>query len=161
MEKVSLISRDLIDGVIQKADESPRKRMNHNFHQLEETYQRFLNVLCKGTYVRPHRHLDPPKAETFLVLEGELVFIEFDDFGNILNKYRLKSGGPNFGIDIQPGVWHSLVCVSEKAVCFEGKHGPYNPANDKDFASWAPDEKSPEKEEVLRRWSEAISDPET
>jgi cupin fold WbuC family metalloprotein len=146
MENVSLISNSLIKGVIQKAKDSDRLRMNYNFHQLEETYQRFLNVLCRGTYVRPHRHLDPPKAETFLILKGKLIFIIFNDDGTIQNHFLLNSDGENYGIDIQPGVWHSVICLSDIVVCFEGKHGPYNPANDKDFAIWAPDEKSPEKQ---------------
>lgn len=136
--KVRIIDTILIEEVRNKAIQSPRKRMNHNFHQLEETYQRFLNILCRGTYVRPHRHTDPPKAETFLILEGKISFLLFNDSGSIIESHILEAGGPKFGIDILPGVWHSLVCISDTAVCFEGKHGPYNPANDKDFAPWAP-----------------------
>ena len=38
---------------------------------------RFLNVMAKGTYIAPHRHLDPRKAESFLVLRGEVAFFIF------------------------------------------------------------------------------------
>jgi cupin fold WbuC family metalloprotein len=56
--------------------------MNYNFHQsAEENPHRFLNVLLKGTYVRPHRHLTPPKAESFLILEGVIEVFLFDDAG--------------------------------------------------------------------------------
>lgn len=139
---VRLIDKTLTDTVKKEASASPRKRKNYNFHQLEETYQRFLNVLCKGTYVRPHRHTAPPKAETFLLLEGKIAFLIFSETGEILEHHILEGRGPKFGIDILPGVWHSLVCLSETAVCFEGKHGPYDPASDKDFATWAPPENS-------------------
>ncbi|NBU96643.1 MAG: cupin fold metalloprotein, WbuC family, partial [Spirochaetia bacterium] len=57
---------------------------------------------------------------------------------------------------ILPGVWHSLVCISETAVCFEGKHGPYNPANDKDFASWAPLENTEEAKQYLSLMEKGI-----
>ena len=43
----------------------------------------FLNVLLRGTYIRPHRHLVPPKSESFLVLEGLADVILFDNQGAI------------------------------------------------------------------------------
>jgi cupin fold WbuC family metalloprotein len=147
--KVRLIDTVLIGEVRNQALLSSRKRLNHNFHQLEETYQRFLNILCRGTYVRPHRHTEPPKAETFLILEGKISFLVFDDSGSIIESHILQAGGPKYGIDILPGVWHSLVCISDTAVCFEGKHGPYNPANDKDFAPWAPLESTEDARKYL------------
>ena len=39
--------------------------------------------MIQGTYIAPHRHRDPPKAESFIVLEGELAFFTFDDAGQI------------------------------------------------------------------------------
>ena len=110
---VRLINSELINDVRDKALNAPRKRLNYNFHQLDETYQRFLNILCKGTYVRPHRHTTPPKAETFLILEGKISFLIFSEEGNVIESHILEAGGPNYGIDILPGVWHSLVCISE------------------------------------------------
>lgn len=146
---IRLIDNSLTENIKKEAIHSPRKRKNYNFHQLEETYQRFLNVLCRGTYVRPHRHLVPPKAETFLLLEGKIAFLIFSEKGDVDEIHILEGGGPKYGVDILPGVWHSLVCLSETAVCFEGKHGPYDPANDKDFANWAPSENSEEANDFL------------
>ena len=121
--------------------------MNHNFHSgPEDNPHRFLNVLLKGTYIRPHRHLDPPKPEAFLVLEGAADVIVFDDNGNITDRYRLGSETPEgrlWGVDIEPGVWHTILPRSERAVCFEVKPGPWQPATDKEFAAWAPDENDP------------------
>lgn len=137
---IQLISDTLFQETIQKAESSPRKRSNWNFHELNEVYQRFLNVLIKDTYIQPHMHRDPPKPETFLVIKGELGFLTFDDNGNVLTRHRLSEKGPIYGIDIQPGVWHSIVVLSETCICFEGKSGPYDPSSDKMFASWAPTE---------------------
>jgi cupin fold WbuC family metalloprotein len=50
---------------------------------MEDNPHRFLNVMIRGTYVTPHRHRDPPKSESFIVLEGELAFFTFDDAGEI------------------------------------------------------------------------------
>jgi cupin fold WbuC family metalloprotein len=105
---------------------------------MEDNPHRFLNVMIRGTYIAPHRHRNPPKAESFVVLEGELAFFTFDDAGQITSTVVL--GRDAVGVDIQPGVWHSMAVLTDHVVCFEVKPGPYSAANDKDFARWAPKE---------------------
>ncbi len=148
MNEVKLISGALFDEVSSEAARSPRLRMNHNFHTgPDDNPHRFLNVLLRGTYIRPHRHLDPPKAESFLVLEGQADVIVFDDAGEIVKRYRLgadSAQGRLWGVDLAPGVWHTILPRTERAVCFEVKPGPWLPANDKEFAPWAPLENDPE-----------------
>ncbi|MBM9499262.1 WbuC family cupin fold metalloprotein [Leptospira sp. 201903071] len=146
-----LITDSLFQEVLEKAGASLRGRANHNFHELSEVYQRFLNVLTKSTYVQAHRHKSPPKSETFLVLKGSLGFILFNDDGSVMETHLLSADGPTYGIDVAPGVYHSLVCLSDNAICFEGKSGPYNPNTDKDFASWAPAENESETEKYLEK----------
>ncbi|WCL49494.1 WbuC family cupin fold metalloprotein [Leptospira sp. GIMC2001] len=147
-----IIDTNLFDLVIEKALHSDRKRSNHNFHELPEVYQRFLNVLTKGTYVQPHRHKNPAKPETFIALKGKLGFLIFDDSGAIINKYLISSEGPIYGIDLKPGDWHSIVTLSDVCVCFEGKSGPYNPSDDKEFASFAPKEGDLDCGQFLENW---------
>lgn len=157
-EKIQIITPALLDELTQRARESQRQRTNHNFHQsFDENPNRFLNVMVKGTYVTPHRHTTPPKSESFVVLRGQLLFITFDDNGGLQTVTRLGAQGypsdsahqatscrigaeDNYGIDIGPGIWHSIIVESETAICFEVKPGPYAPASDKDFAPWAPRE---------------------
>ena len=139
---MQLIDSPLIASLIERAHNSPRLRTNHNFHtSMDDNPHRFLNVMVRGTYIAPHRHPDPPKSETFIVLEGELAFFTFDDGGQVTNVHIL--GRDVVGIDIQPGVWHTLAVLSTHAVCFEVKPGPYSAATDKDFAPWAPREGDP------------------
>jgi len=152
LQEIQLIDHKLIERVISEAKSSPRKRKNFNFHQLPEVYQRFLNVLTASTFVSVHRHLSDPKPETFVILQGEVGFIIFDNDGSIKEKHLLSSKGPVYGIDIQPGVWHNLVCLSEVAVCFEGKSGPYIETTDKEFLSHFPAEGDPKSEDQLREW---------
>jgi cupin fold WbuC family metalloprotein len=146
--RIQLFDSELFNELLEKARHSPRLRTNHNFHvSMDENPHRFLNVMLRGTYITPHRHRDPPKAESFLVLSGEIAFFTFDDSGQITSVQAL--GRDPIGIDIQPGVWHTLAVLSEHAICFEVKPGPYSVTNDKDFATWAPREGDPRASEYL------------
>ena len=118
----------------------------------DDNPQRFLNVMLRDTYVAPHRHLQPAKTESFLVLEGCIVLICFEDDGTVRSRHWLGNtpGAIARGIDLEPGVWHTLTAVTEYAVCYEVKPGPWDPANDKEFAPWAPREGDPRAEEYLR-----------
>lgn len=144
MQAVKLISQSLIESVSDLAKSSPRLRMNHNFHaSATDNPHRFLNVLLAGTYIRPHRHADPPKAESFLLIEGRADVFIFDNNGRTTARYRLgdhSAEGHLWGVDIPAGVWHTILPRTSRAVCFEVKPGPWLPATDKEFAPWAPAE---------------------
>ena len=43
--------------------------------------------------------------------------------------------------EIPGGVWHAIAFLEPGSAVFEIKPGPYQPATDKDFATWAPHEK--------------------
>ena len=148
MPEVKLISGTLFDEVAALATASPRLRMNYNFHSdPADNPHRFLNVLLHGTYIRPHRHLVPPKSESFLVLEGMAEVVLFDEQGAITARYRLgeeSAEGHLWGIDILPGVWHTILARTKRVVCFEVKPGPWVAANDKEVARWAPAENDPD-----------------
>lgn len=142
MHGVHLIDADLLNLVVGRARASERRRTNHNFHRdADDNPHRFLNAMLAGTYVQPHRHRDPPKAESFVVLQGSVAVFLFDDAGSVLARHDLHAEGQGpRGIDIQPGIYHSLVVLSEAAVVFEVKPGPYRREDDKEFAPFAPAE---------------------
>lgn len=152
MQDIQLIDHRLFEKIIFEAKSSPRKRKNFNFHRLTEVYQRFLNVLTTDTYVAVHRHLADPKPETFIILQGTVGFLIFNDDASIKEKHILSAQGPVVGIDIQPGIWHNLVCLSNVAVCFEGKSGPYNESIDKEFHSTSPMEGEKNTDTQLAFW---------
>lgn len=142
-EAVQLIDDALLDATLSRAFTAPRRRINHNFHAGDgELLHRFLNAWLRGSYAAPHRHLKVPKPESFVVLRGELALFVFDDAGNVTHKNVLGRGGL-VGIDLEPGLWHTVAALSDTAVCFEVKLGPYDPATDKEFAPWAPREGDP------------------
>jgi cupin fold WbuC family metalloprotein len=149
-----LIDQELIQATLEKARQSPRRRMNHNFHAgPEDNPHRFLNVLLENTYIAPHRHLRPPKAESFLVIEGLITLFCFEDDGTVRSRHLLGRGpeAEALGIDLAVGVWHTLTALTPYAVCYEVKPGPWDPATDKEFAPWAPREGDETAPEYLRR----------
>jgi cupin fold WbuC family metalloprotein len=139
------ITENLLKEVSQKARLSPRKRLNHNFHtDLADTFQRMLNCIEPGTYCKPHKHEDPPKREVFIILKGSAVVVQFDDSGNITEHIRLENRSGNYGVEIPPSTWHTIISLEPGTVVYECKDGPYSPLTDKDFATWAPEEYNPD-----------------
>jgi cupin fold WbuC family metalloprotein len=150
-EPVQLIDDALLDATLARALTAPRGRINHNLHpDLAANPHRFLNAWTRGSYAAPHRHLAVPKPESFVMLRGELALFVFDDHGAVTERYILGRNGV-VGIDLAPGLWHTVAALSETAVCFEVKAGPYDAATDKEFAPWAPREGEPGAAEYLQR----------
>ena len=146
---VQLIDDALLDATLARARAAPRGRINHNFHsELAANPSRFLNAWTRGSYAAPHRHLLVPKPESFIMLRGEMVLFLFDDTGRITEHFILGRNGV-VGIDVAPGLWHTVATISYTAVCFEVKPGPYDAATDKQFAPWAPGEGDPGAREYL------------
>lgn len=149
---MKLITQQLLNETISMAKKSERKRKNFNFHEHEnDLLQRMLNALEPETYVRPHKHENPDKREVFIVLRGKLAFFIFDDMGNIKTIEILEADSENFGIEIEAGVWHTLVSLQTGTVIYEIKDGPYNPENDKNFAEWSPEEFSDKAQQYLEK----------
>ncbi len=135
---VKIINQELLADTWMKAKLSPRKRMNFNLHELSDTVQRMLNAIEPGSYIQPHRHLSPPKMEVFMILKGKGCILIFNDEGEITETFLLEEGGDLLGVEITPGVWHTVISMEAGTVFFEVKDGPYEALTDKDFAPWAP-----------------------
>ena len=152
---VKLLTRSLIGTLCDEAMSSDRKRKNYNFHEHAETVQRFLNVLQTGTYVRPHRHVRPEGVngfEFFLVLQGAIGMVVFDNDGNGVRCERLEARGEQYGIEIPEGSYHTLVVLEPNSVILELKEGPYQPSIDKDFLQQFPAEGTIECVNYVAEW---------
>jgi cupin fold WbuC family metalloprotein len=149
-EPLAILDRDLMDRSVAASRQATRKRIILPFHKShEDAFQRMLNTIQPGSYIRPHRHIDPPKAESILVLRGALCFIVFTDRGLVERHFDLRFDGPRIGVDMEPGIWHTFFALAPDTVVFEAKPGPYRTATDKDFARWAPKENDPEAKGYL------------
>ena len=140
----------LLDDTSARARISPRRRMNYNFHSdLSDTLQRLLNAMEPLSYIQPHKHESPDKREAFLALRGRFLVIEFDALGNISDHILLDPSTGNFGAEIPERTFHTIIALDPGTVAYEVKDGPYNPIDDKNFASWAPKEGSARARQYL------------
>jgi cupin fold WbuC family metalloprotein len=137
----TIIDEGAVDEVIRHSRTSPRKRVIKPFHKRpEDPLHRMLNAVQPGTYVRPHRHLDPPKSEAWILLRGKVLFFTFHDDGRVKTSVELAAGTERFGVDLAPGIYHTILTLAPDTVLFEVKNGPYTPETDKALAPWAPAE---------------------
>lgn len=145
-----LIDHSLIERISEGATASPRKRKNYNFHELlSDPINRMLNALEPGSYVQPHKHENPDKREVFIVLKGSFVVFYFDSSGQITEFALLNRESGCYGVEVEPGQWHSIASLEPGSVVYEFKDGPYDPVVDKNMAPWAPEEGDADTENYL------------
>ncbi len=145
---VFTLSDDFLASALQASHQSERRRIIQPIQRNQESkVQRLLNYLQPGTYIRPHCHPQPHATESVCLLSGSLEVLIFTPEGQITSRHLLSPKSPL--IDLEPGVWHGMIVKEADTVIFEVKQGPYEPMNDKDFASWAPPEDSPQVADYL------------
>ncbi len=153
-DSIKTQSQTDIQALIDKAQASERRRAHLNLHSsLEDPVQRLFIALEPDTYIRPHRHTEPGKWESFILLQGSLSLLTFDDNGQLKQRLELTPQGMRTA-EFPPGVWHTLVCQAPQTVIMEIKPGPFVPTGEKDFAPWAPAENTPAVE-AMRQWLKA------
>lgn len=165
LRMMTVLDNALLDNVCAAAAASPRRRKNHNLHASDDApVHRLLNAVQSDSYIAPHRHLDPAKDETFIVLRGLMGLLIFDDAGNIIEKIKVgadgtadKAANGAFGADIPAGTWHTSFALVPDTVIFEIKAGPYRPLSEAERAPWAPMENAPEAVAQLADWQKLFS----
>jgi cupin fold WbuC family metalloprotein len=138
-----------LTSLASRAATSPRRRLNHNLHA-DNSYpcHRIFNAVQPDSWVQPHRHLDPSKDETVVVVKGRFGFAVFDDSGTPVLAQVLT---PGMAIDIPHGTWHTCCALDPDSVFFETKAGPYTPLTPDERAPFAPPEGSPDVPSALSR----------
>jgi cupin fold WbuC family metalloprotein len=150
------ITQELIDSLIQKAAELPRKRTIYRLHEHHELVQRMVNALIPGTYVTPHKHEDPDKVELFSVLVGKVAVLRFDEGGAVQQIEIMDSEGAVRAVEIPPRMYHTLVALKPSAL-LEIIEGPYDDRTHKRFAPWAPLEDEEEVEEYQAQLAKLVA----
>jgi cupin fold WbuC family metalloprotein len=141
----SYFEKSKIEEAIELSRRSPRKRIIYPIHKSDDDrLHRMFNIIQPGSYIRPHRHKKAGKSEAVVVLQGGIRFITFEESGEIKSSKNLYAGSDYFGVDSEPEVIHTFFALEEDTVIFEVKNGPYIKELDKDFATWAPEELTPE-----------------
>ena len=120
---LQLLDKSLINTTTEKAKESPRLRMNYNFHpSLDDKVQRFINCMEPGTKVEIHHH---PVDEMLIVIRGAIKAILVDDDKNIIDSQVIRPTDGVYGVQLPKNVWHTIECLESGTCMFEVKEGPF------------------------------------
>lgn len=137
---MKIITRELLDQITGQARGSVRLRKNYNLHPSDAfCCHRLLNAMEPGSYIQPHRHLDPNKDESMVILRGRVGIVSFDGAGVVTGTHLLQAGDA-VAVDIPNGEFHTVVSLEAGTVFFEAKAGPYLPLAGEEKAPWAPAE---------------------
>jgi cupin fold WbuC family metalloprotein len=136
-----IIDRKMLDQLTSEAQASPRRRKNLNFHPGDAfCCHRLLNALEPDSYIPPHRHLDPLKDESMVMVRGRMGVLVFDNSGNVVRQAIIAACGNAVAVDIPHGLFHTVVALESGTVFFESKAGPYHPLTAEEKGEWAPTE---------------------
>ena len=140
---MKIINKQILDQLSGLARENGRLRKNWNIHPDDDfPAHRLLNAMEPASYIRPHRHLDPNKDETFIILRGRLGVLMFDDDGQVTGTVLLDASGDTIGVDIPYGQFHTAVSLQPGTIFFEAKSGPFRPLTEDEKAHWSPEDGS-------------------
>ena len=118
-----LVPADL-DALSRTAQANPRRRQHLNLHaDYADPCQRLFNAVEPESYIRPHRHTDPPKPECFVAVRGRLQLLLFDDAGKVTARLDLAPAGPVVATDLAAGVWHTIYCPGSGEHLFRNQAG--------------------------------------
>lgn len=126
------IDNILLDSISEQARRSPRLRQHYDLRDGDaDGSQRMLNALEPGTVLPIHRHRDT--SETIVILRGRATQLLYDDMGRVVEQVELTPGGPNYGMKVEAGRWHRLVCQESGTVIIECKNGFWSPLAQEDI----------------------------
>ena len=150
MATLKKYSGDRLKELVVNAQASDRLRTNLNIHEsADAAVQRLFLAFEPDTYIRPHRHPQAHKWELFIVLEGELDLLLFNDSGEIEDRVVLSSTATRV-VEVPPNTWHSYVSKKSGTLALEIKEGAYLPSPEEDFLSMAPAENTKEAAAYLQ-----------
>ena len=151
--RIRILDAAFLDRLAAEAAAVPRRRKNFNLHTGDiAACHRFFNALSADTYVQPHRHADPIKDETLVLLRGRLGYVEFDEKGQVLAAGTLR---PGMVADVPANTYHTWLAFEDGTIFFETKAGPYLPLTPAERAPFAPPEGDPRAPEYLA-WLKSI-----
>ena len=128
---MQLIDKHLLDTICKQAEENPRLRINHNFHDSPDApSQRLLNAIQPESVLPIHRHRNT--AETYIILRGKLRVMFYNEKKELIESEILDPLAGKYGINIPAGEWHTIEILEPDTVIFETKDGPYAPHKEED-----------------------------
>lgn len=120
----------------------------------EEPVHEMIIVHTREAYIRPHRH--EGETESFLMLEGRMRVVLFDDHGTPVDRFEMteKPLGGCFLCRVEKGTWHTMLPLTPVVVFVETTQGPFDAERHNTYAEWAP---SPEDAEAVRAFLRTLA----
>ena len=154
----SVQDKSVFEILKSEANISPRKRTLLKLHAShEEELHSMINVLKKGTYILPHKHVlinssgkTIKKGESFLALEGKGKIILFKENGEVEKEIFMDSEEKTM-VWVSSEQYHTIVAISDYFIIFENKTGPWKEDEDKFFHEKFPTENEL-YEQIVRNW---------
>ena len=142
-DNIVTISKNTIDELKNLASNNKLNKSrlllhNKNDNKLHEMLIVHLSSPPKSfKYNIPHKNINISKS--WLVIEGEILIVIFNDEGDILEHYFIgkKSIDQDFMIRLNNSYYHTLIPTTATVVYIESLIGPFAGRND---APWAPKE---------------------
>jgi cupin fold WbuC family metalloprotein len=155
---VTVITRQLVQQTATESRDNERRRIVQPFHRTnEDLLRRMLNGIQPDSYTRPHRHPPLLNEEAWLVLQGALALVFFEEDGAVSERLVLRAGSDAFGVDFLGDRFHTLVVLEPDTVIYEVKLGPYAPLAGAEVATWAPAERTSEAVDYLEQLRRAAT----
>ena len=136
------ISRSEIDFLQDVAANSSSRKARVLLHgSPDKDLHEMIIVHSFGQYIQPHINLD--SAKSFVVLDGEMTVVLFNNEGEISNYVRLgvSNGASAFLLRLDDPVFHTVVSISTTVTFLETVKGPHMQTHYAPFAP-APNDKS-------------------
>jgi len=139
--RIIKINKEEINKLKHRAQLAALRRARLCLHKNEkDPLQEMVIVLCKNSYIRPHRHKE--KDESIHVIEGAFYLVIFNANGLVSERIFVKQNGSQGHIvcRVKENVWHTIIPLSDFVVFHEVIRGPFRGPKSREFASWAPEE---------------------
>jgi cupin fold WbuC family metalloprotein len=141
----SMVDAATIAALKQFAARYPKKNVRLCLHASPDApFHSMVIHERKGTFYPPHRHAR--KGENWHIVEGRMAVFIFDADGRVTDARRL-GGADGLIYQLDPGVYHTVVALSDTVIYHETKLGPFLGAADSLIPGWSPD---PSDSEAVR-----------
>lgn len=136
---VKLYKNDIVSLEL-KSRKNKNKRIRICCHKdINDKIHEMFIILRKGTYVRPHKHLN--KTVSYHIVEGYADIIIFDDKGNIIELIKMGNypSRQKFYYRLNIPYYYTLNINSNYVIFHEILNGPFK-KSDTLFPPWSPNE---------------------
>jgi len=135
-EPLTLLGRTELRDLVARARSVPRRRARILLHGTPDAIlHEMVIVMTLGQYVPPHRN--DRSSKSYLVVEGGLILVRFNETGEIVSHVRCEAGAADapFLARLNLPTWHMIMPTSPAVVFIETILGPHKGTT---YATWAP-----------------------